>query len=164
MSKYIKNKNKYFKGGFMLKSEIEKFFSDDDDFGNIGSSRSNTRLIANDEDDAESEGQLSIDMYQTDSELVIKAPVAGVDPSDLEVSVTEDMVHIRGHRKEEHREESKDFFLNECYWGSFSRSQSLTVAVLADKAEASINKKGVLTIRVPTASKAKGKVLRVKSE
>jgi len=143
----------------MLKSEIEKFFSDDDDLLGFGS---NTQLIANDE--REMEGQLSIDMYQTDDEIVIKAPVAGVDPDDLEISVTEDMVNIRGHRKEEHKQETKEYYLNECYWGTFSRSQSLPMPVLAEKAEASINKKGVLTIRVPKASKGKGKVLRIKSE
>jgi HSP20 family protein len=145
----------------MLKSEIEKFFSDDDDFGSFGR---NTQLLANDEGEEETEGQLSIDMYQTDDDIVVKAPVAGVDPEELEISVTEDMVHIKGHRKEEHREESKDFFLNECYWGSFSRSQSLPVPVIAEKADASINKKGVLTIRIPKANKTKSKILRIKSE
>jgi len=144
----------------MLKSEIEKFFSDDD----FGVFQPNTQLIANDEDEEESEGQLSIDMYQTDDDVVVKAPVAGVDPENLEISVTEDMIHIKGHRKEEHKEERKDFFLNECYWGSFSRSQSLPVPVMPDKAEASINKKGVLTIRIPKDKKVKGKVLRIKSE
>uniref|UniRef100_A0A7C4R479 Hsp20/alpha crystallin family protein n=1 Tax=candidate division CPR3 bacterium TaxID=2268181 RepID=A0A7C4R479_UNCC3 len=141
-----------------MRSEIEKFFSDDD-FGSFGS---NTKLIANDEE--ETEGQLSIDMYQTDDDVVVKAPVAGVDPGELEISVTEDMVHIKGHRKEEHKEETKDYFLSECYWGSFSRSQSLPVPVIAEKAEASINKKGVLTIKIPKANKSKSKILKIKSE
>jgi len=144
----------------MLKSEIEKFFSDEDDLDSFGN---NTQLIANDEEE-EAEGQLSIDMYQTDDDLVIKAPVAGVDPENLEISVTDDMLHIKGHRKEEHKQESKNYFLNECYWGSFSRSQSLPVPVVAEKAEASISKKGVLTIRVPKANQSKGKMLHIKSE
>lgn len=146
-----------------MKSEIEKFFSDDDDF--FGP---NTRLVAGDDNgelEEDFEGQLSIDMYQTDKEVVVKAPVAGVNPEDLDIAVTEDMVHIRGKRHEEHKEERGNFIVRECYWGSFSRSQSLPVPVLADKADASINKKGVLTIRVPKAiTKEKSKSIRVRSE
>ena len=149
----------------MSKSEIEKFFSDDDDFLGFGR---NTHLVASDEDDSneveEVEGQLSIDMYQTDSDIVVKAPVAGVNPDDLEINVTEDSISIRGKRHEEHEEKRDNYIVRECYWGSFARTQPLPVAVLADKADASINKKGVLTIRVPKAVKNKGKNIRVKSE
>lgn len=147
----------------MLKSEIEKFFSDEDDFLGQG----NTSLVAGDDNDLldeEFEGQLSIDMYQTDDDLIIKAPVAGVDPEDLEVSVTEDSFSIKGKRHDEHKKEKGDFFVHECYWGSFSRRESLPVNVIAEKAEASLNKKGVLTIRVPKASKNKSKTLKIKSE
>lgn len=148
----------------MAKSEIEKFFSDDDDF--FGS---NTTLVASDENDGAIiddgfEGQLSIDMYETKEDLVIKAPVAGVDPEDLEISITEDMVSIRGKRHEEHKEEKEGYHIHECYWGSFSRSQSLPVTVISEKADASINKKGVLTIRVPKAKQTKGKFLKIKTE
>jgi len=147
----------------MLKSEIEKFFSDEDDF--LGGA--NTQLIASDDDDLSSdefEGQLSIDMYQNDDDLIIKAPVAGVDPADLEVSVTEDSFSIKGKRHDEHKQEKGNYFTHECYWGSFSRSESLPVSVVAEKAEASLNKKGVLTIRVPKASKGKSKTLKIKAE
>lgn len=147
----------------MLKSEIEKFFSDEDDF--LGSA--NTRLVAGDDNElmeSEFEGQLSIDMYQTDDDLIIKAPVAGVDPDDLEVSITEDSFSIRGKRHDEHKQEKGDYFVHECYWGSFSRKETLPVNVLAEKAEASLNKKGVLTIRVPKSSKGKTKTLKIKSE
>ena len=148
----------------MLKSEIERFFSDaDDDF----LSSNNTELVASDDNDLldeEFEGQLSIDMYQTDDDLIIKAPVAGVDPADLEVSVTEDSFSIKGRRHDEHRQEKGNYFVHECYWGSFSRKEPLPVNVIAEKAEASLNKKGILTIRVPKASKGKDKTLKIKSE
>jgi len=148
----------------MLKSEIEKFFSDaDDDF----LSGKNTELLASDDNDLmeeEFEGQLSIDMYQTDDDLIIKAPVAGVDPADLEVSVMEDSFSIKGKRQDEHKEKGDNYFVHECYWGTFSRKESLPVPVLAEKAEASLNKKGVLTIRVPKASKGKSKTLKIKAE
>ncbi|HRY59975.1 MAG TPA: Hsp20/alpha crystallin family protein [Patescibacteria group bacterium] len=147
----------------MSKSEIEKFFSDDDDFLGFGR---NTHLVASDDDTdvEEPEGQLSIDMYQTDNDVVIKAPVAGVDPEDLEINVNEDSVYIRGKRHEDRKEVGDDYVIRECYWGSFARSQPLPVAVLADKADASINKKGVLTIRIPKAVKNKGKTIKVKAE
>jgi HSP20 family protein len=147
----------------MLKSEIERFFSDDDDF----LSGANTELIASDDNDIsgdEFEGQLSIDMHQTDDYLIITAPVAGVDADDLEVSVTEDSFSIKGRRHDEHKKERGEFFVHECYWGSFSRKGSLPVSVVAEKAEASLNKKGVLTIRVPKASKGKSKTLKIKAE
>jgi len=138
----------------MPKSEIEKFFSDEDEKG--------TELISGDEE-WEEEGQLSIDMFETDHELIIKAPVAGVKKEDLEVAVTEDMVSIRGKRKEEIKEEKENYFIHECYWGAFSRTQSLPVPVIAEKAEA-VLKDGLLTITVPKATKSKGKLLKIKSE
>jgi HSP20 family protein len=157
-----KNKRRVLK---MLRSEIERFFSDaEDDFLNS----SNTELVAGDEGDIELgdefEGQLSVDIYQTDDDLIIKAPVAGVDPADLEVSVTEDSFSIKGKRHDEHKQEKGNYFTHECYWGSFSRKEALPIPVMAEKAEASINKKGVLTIRVPKMTKGKSKTLKIKSE
>jgi len=144
----------------MVKSEIEKFFSDEDD--------RNTELLVEDdwtenEDDNDEGGQLSIDMYQTGGEVIVKAPVAGVKEEDLEVSVTEDTVSIRGHRKKEVEEKHGDYFTHECYWGSFSRVHSLPVPVIAEKAEATL-KNGLLTIRIPKAKTAKGKTLKIKIE
>jgi len=151
----------------MKRSEIERFFSDDEDYASSG----NTQLMAGDDtsswlNDSESDGdgQLSIDMYQTDTDLVIKAPVAGVNPDDLEISVTDDFFTIKGKRHEEHKHESNDFFIKECYWGSFSRTQSLPVSVIAEKAEASISKKGILTVRVPKAVRSKSKSLKINVE
>lgn len=147
----------------MRRSEIEKFFSDDEDFFSNG----NTQLMASDDEGREVnefEGQLSIDMYESGDNLIITAPVAEVDSDDLEIQVEEDMVSIKGKRHEDHRESKDNYFVNECYWGSFSRVQSLPVPVIAEKAEASINKKGILTIRVPKASRSKNKLLKIKSE
>ncbi len=140
----------------MSKSEIEKFFSDEDE--------KNTELLVEDEDWAEEiEGQLSVDIFEEGGDLIIKAPVAGVKKEDLEVSVTEDMISIRGKREREKKEKMDDYHIHECYWGSFSRTQSLPTQVLADKAEASL-KDGLLTIRVPKSSKTKGKLLKIKTD
>jgi len=109
----------------------------------------------------ESEGQLTIDVYQTDNDIVIKSTIAGVKPEDLDVSINNDMVTIRGDRKNEEKVEGENYYYQECYWGTFSRSVILPVEVLADKAEASM-KNGILTIRLPKADTTKSKKIQVR--
>lgn len=108
----------------------------------------------------ESEGQLTVDVYQTDTEIVIKSTIAGVDANDLDVNITNDMVTIKGKREDCVDKETKDYYYQECYWGSFSRSIILPVDIEAEKAEASL-KNGILTIRLPKAEKVKTKKIKV---
>lgn len=109
------------------------------------------------------EGQLAIDAYQTDDDIIIKAPIAGVQPNDLEVAVTDDMVTIKGERHDEHAQSRDSYFSQECYWGSFSRSYVFPVAVDADKAEASL-KNGVLMVKVPKLEKSRARSIKVIAE
>jgi HSP20 family protein len=109
----------------------------------------------------DSEGQLTIDVYQTDNDVVIKSTIAGVKPEDLDVSINNDMVTIRGDRKNEEVVESENYYYQECYWGTFSRSVILPIEVLADKIEASM-KNGILTIRLPKADTTKSKKIQVR--
>jgi len=109
----------------------------------------------------ESEGQLTIDVYQTDAEIVIKSTIAGVKPEDLDVSINNDMVTIRGDRKNDEVVEGENYYYQECYWGTFSRSVILPVEVIADKAEAAM-KNGILTIRLPKADTTKSKKIQVR--
>lgn len=109
----------------------------------------------------DSEGQLTIDVYQTDNDIVIKSTIAGVKPEDLDVSINNDMVSIRGERKNEEMVGEENYYYQECYWGNFSRSVILPVDVLADKAEASM-KNGILTIRLPKADNTKTKKIQVR--
>ncbi len=106
------------------------------------------------------EGQLAIDAYQTEDDIVIKAPIAGVQSEDLEVSVTDEMVTVKGERHDEQAQSRDNYFCQECYWGSFSRSYVFPVAVDADKAEASL-KNGVLTVRVPKLEKSRARSVTV---
>lgn len=110
--------------------------------------------------DAEVEGQLAVDVYQTKESVVIKAPIAGVDPKNLEVAIAEDVVTIRGERVEESVVERENYYVQECYWGAFSRSIIMPVSVNADKAEASL-KNGVLSIAIPKIIQDKVKKIRV---
>lgn len=108
-----------------------------------------------------SEGQLTIDVYQTENDIVIKSTIAGVKPEDLDVTINNDMVTIRGERRNEEQVSQENFYYQECYWGSFSRSVILPVDVLSDKSEASM-KNGILTIRLPKADNTKSKKIQVR--
>lgn len=108
-----------------------------------------------------SEGQLTIDVYQTENDIVIKSTIAGVKPEDLDVTINNDMITIRGERKKEEEVPEENYYYQECYWGNFSRSVILPVDVLADKIEASM-KNGILTVRLPKADNTKSKKIQVR--
>jgi len=109
----------------------------------------------------DNEGQLTIDVYQTDSDIVIKSTIAGVKPEDLDVSINNDMITIRGERKQEEQIPEENYYYQECYWGSFSRSVILPIDVMADKIEAAM-KNGILTIKLPKADSNKTKRIQVR--
>lgn len=109
----------------------------------------------------ESEGQLTIDVYQTDDDIVIKSTIAGVKPEDLDVNINNDMVTIRGERKQEEEINPENYYYQECYWGPFSRSVILPVEIIADKAEATM-KNGILTLRLPKADTTKTRRIQVR--
>jgi len=108
-----------------------------------------------------SEGQLTIDVYQTDNDIVIKSTIAGVKPEDLDVSINNDMITIRGERKQDEQVTQENYYYQECYWGGFSRSVILPVDILPDKVEASM-KNGILTIRMPKADTTRTKKIQVR--
>jgi HSP20 family protein len=110
--------------------------------------------------DEEEEGQLAIDAYQDEESVVIKAPIAGVSIEDLEISITDEVVTVKGQRKNDSEADRQNYFVQECYWGSFMRSYILPVSVDAAKAEAFL-RNGILTIKIPKQEKAKTRVLKV---
>ncbi len=112
------------------------------------------------EEEQEVEGQLAVDVFQTKESVVIKAPIAGVDPKQLEVAIAEDVVTIRGERVDDSVVERENYYVQECYWGAFSRSIIMPVSVNADKAEASL-KNGVLSISIPKVIQDKIKKIKV---
>lgn len=109
------------------------------------------------------EGQLAIDAYETDDSVVVKAPIAGVNPEDLEISITDEAISIKGQRKEEHEITRDNYLCQECYWGTFSRTYNLPIAVDSERAKASL-KHGILTINIPKLEKTKKKIIKVKAE
>lgn len=113
------------------------------------------------EEDSE-DGELPIDMYQTRDAIVIRALVAGVSPEDLNISITRDMVTLKGQREEHQEAPDEDYYHRELFWGSFSRSIVLPEEIVIDEAEAK-EKHGLLEITLPKLDKGRSARLTVKS-
>ena len=111
----------------------------------------------NDED-----AQLSVDLYQTPSEIILQTMVPGVRPEDLIIEIGRDMVTIRGKREGNRTITDDNYFVRELFWGSFSRTISLPAEVDCEEAEA-VEKHGLLIIKLPKIDKEKKATVRVKS-
>ena len=118
--------------------------------------------IKNEWDEEESEGELTVDVYQTPDDIIIKAMVSGMDPNELDVSIGRDTVTIKGKRDGSREVGDDDYFCRELYWGSFSRTIALPQEIEVEEAEAT-QKHGLLTIRLPKIDKRRQAKLRVKS-
>lgn len=108
------------------------------------------------------EGQLPVDVYQSVSDIIIRAFVAGVRPDELNISISRDMVEIEGSRMEREQVAGPDYFTRELFWGSFSRAIMLPQEIDVEAASANA-KDGLLTIILPKLDKAKQTKLRVKA-
>ncbi len=94
--------------------------------------------------------------------IVIKSMIAGVRPEDLDISITRDVVTIRGKREEEKIARDEDFFARELYWGSFARVISLPMEIDVDEAEA-VEKHGLLILKLPKLDKKRQSKLKVRT-
>ncbi|MDO8486428.1 MAG: Hsp20/alpha crystallin family protein [Candidatus Staskawiczbacteria bacterium] len=95
-----------------------------------------------------SEGELVIDVFETDSSFVVLAAIAGIQIKDLDISVEKDMMVIKGNRLNPHSDPEKKYFYQECYWGPFSRKIVMPENIEIEKAEAQMDK-GILTVKIP---------------
>ena len=111
---------------------------------------------------ADYEGTLNIDLYQTRDNVIIKSTIAGVKADDLDITIANDMVTIKGERYEDEKIPAEDYFYQECYWGGFSRSVILPVDIDSEGVEAEL-KDGILTVILPKAAKAKTKKIKVRA-
>jgi HSP20 family protein len=115
---------------------------------------------AQDEGEDEFPGQLAVDVYETDDELVIKARTAGVNKDDLDVSISEGILTISGTLSSGDDTDANNWHIQECYWGEFSRTLALPVAVKEDEAKAAL-KDGVLTISFPKVQQEQAKKIQI---
>ena len=147
----------------------EEYERDDIDVDEIANNRENSRsknipITANAStgwNDEEEEGELTVDVFQTPSQVIIKTMVAGVKPDDLDVAITRDMVTIKGKREVDRMVSDEDYFHRELYWGSFSRTIMLPAEVEVEECEA-VEKHGLLIITLPKIDKHKQAKLKVK--
>lgn len=109
----------------------------------------------------EPEGELAVDVYQTDDEIVIQSTIAGVKPEDLDISIENDTITISGERQNIVEDKGKNYFYQECFWGAFSREIILPEEVDGGRAEA-VMKDGVFTLRIPKIERQKVKKVKVR--
>ena len=124
--------------------------------------KQNEDLSMEEGEESGEEGQLTVDVYQTANDIVIKTMIAGVKPEDLDISITRDMVTIKGSREETREVDEGDYFTKELYWGTFSRTILLPQEIEVETAEA-LEKHGLLIIKLPKVDKGKQTKLKVKS-
>lgn len=111
---------------------------------------------------SDSEAELPLDVYQTDTDIVIKSLLPGVRVSDIDLSIVNDILTIKGTRSKDEETREQDYYYRECSWGSFSRSVILPFSIKTDQIKASL-KNGVLTIRLPKATIAASQKVSVTS-
>jgi HSP20 family protein len=127
--------------------------------------RDTEKLVNKEKDskwDEDQEAELTIDLYQTNSEIIVQAMIAGVHPDNLTINITRDSITIQGKREENQSISRENYFVQELFWGTFSRTISLPEEVNPEEAEA-IEKHGLLIIKLPKIDKNKETKLKVKS-
>lgn len=130
----------------LMEDELTAAFLGDDDLATDDAGAPAPTAATDDWDEDEAvPGQLAVDVYETKEKLVVKARTAGVNKNDLDVSIADNTLSIRGTLSAGNEEDVENYFVQECYWGEFSRSIALPVPVKEEEIEA-VLKDGVLTI------------------
>lgn len=117
--------------------------------------------FADDWGEFEAEGVLSVDAYETDKEVVVEADLPGVDPNNVDITVTADSVTIKAERREEKEVKNRDYIRRERQVGTYARTLSLPAQVIADKAEAEF-KDGTLVLCIPKEKQVQPQKVQVK--
>ena len=105
----------------------------------------------------------SIDLYQTEDAVVVKAALPGLKPEDVQLSVTGDTLTLRGEFKQESEQNDATYHIREHYSGQFERSVLLPIEVQSEKAKAEFEN-GLLTISLPKAEAVKPKTITIKTK
>ncbi len=151
----------------LIEDELAAAFLNDDDQPDqtVSVADDQNAPVANDNqawDDNEEDfpGQLAVDVYEAEDRLVVKARTAGVNKEDLDVSISDGILTISGTLSSGDETEATNWHIQECYWGEFSRTVALPVAVKEDEAAASL-KDGVLTIEFPKVQQEQAKKIAI---
>ena len=149
-------------GGLSLRDNEDDNFAGEDDLPVLGNTKDTAPLSKEWSSTEEEPSELSVDVYQTPDEIVVKAMVAGVKPEDLDIDIARDMITISGHRKEGSMAETGDYLTQELFWGAFSRTIVLPEEIDPEMTIAT-EKNGLVIIRLPKIDKKRRTKIRVKS-
>ncbi len=100
-------------------------------------------------------GQVAVDIYEQDNYYIIKAPIAGIRLSDLDIEISDNVITIRGTRQQTDSIANDQYYLQECFWGEFVRSVTLPCTIDPKKVKATFNKECILKILIPKEEKVK---------
>src|SRR5258708_3714456 len=106
------------------------------------------------------EGHLTVDVYQTEDDIVVRSMIAGTRIEDIDIQVTQNMVTIKGNRRPEEPVHANNYYHRELYWGPFSRAIILPADIDSEGAKANF-KNSVLTVRLPKLEKLRTKKLKI---
>lgn len=107
-------------------------------------------------------GQLSVDIYHTDKEIVILAPIAGITKNDINLSITDDVLVIKGERPSREQVPEENYYTRECFWGNFSRAIVLPQEAESKNISASFDN-NILEIRIPRKEVEHTKIIKIKT-
>jgi len=105
-------------------------------------------------------GQLVVDVYETEKEIVVQSAIAGIKTEQIEVSLENDILIIKGERDNPSKDKDQRYFLRECYWGPFSKEIILPREIDTSRIDAKV-KEGILTVRMQKIERAKSKKIEV---
>ena len=111
---------------------------------------------------AEVEGSFPVEISQTDQDIEVKASLPGLKPEDVDISISNDVLTIKGEHREETEDTKRDFYRREIRYGSFQRSFTLPRTVSADGISAEFEN-GLLKVHMPKAPEAKGRRIEISS-
>ncbi len=143
----------------LIEDELAAAFLSDDD---LTSTDSEAPASNAEWDDSQEEflGQLAVDVYETETKLVVKARTAGVNKEDLDVSISDGILTISGTLSSGDDDDATNWHIQECYWGEFSRTLALPVSVKEDEVEA-VLKDGVLTVSFNKIKQEQAKKIQI---
>ena len=148
----------------LIEDELAAAFLNDEDLSSTSTNNSNNTPAPADDNWEETEddfpGQLAVDVYETEDRLVVKARTAGVNKEDLDVSISDGILTISGTLSSGDDTDATNWHIQECYWGEFSRTLALPVAVKEDEVEA-VLKDGVLAISFTKVKQEQAKKIQI---
>ncbi len=150
------------KGSFFERLTGSQYYDEDAEDHKIANQSLKAVVAHSSSEEVEGDGQLTVDVYQTDNDIIIEVMIPAVKPDDLDISINRETVTLRGKRERYRLVEDDQFFFRELFWGSFSRTILLPQEIEPEQADAR-EKNGLLTITLPKSDKAKLHKIKVKS-